>query len=167
MANSNTFLHIPHKNSAQPNDLAANWTTLQNFVNQTPWIDYSCTWNGTIVNGVLLSRYRTYGKTCFVRIYLLIGSSDTGPPGQWTLTVPFTAPADSVLGASAHPQRFEGQVVWPGHGIEEAYGEIIGESNTILMFSVPIGTTAGYVPLTGTTGIAGDVVVLEGVYETT
>jgi hypothetical protein len=171
-----SYLHFPHKSSNKPADLNDNWTTLQTFINTTPWSDYAPLWNGTLGDGQILGRFRTYGKTCFVRIQLYFGTTTTAPGGQWTITVPFVAANISGI-SPVDEQVLSVKRLVSGAGSEMGFASLLGGTNTLLLNtypnSLPVQGTAPseYVvpytsPVTGTDA-PGSYTNVYGTYETT
>ena len=60
------------------------------------WTTYNPSWtssstNPSIGNGSITGRYKTIGKTVFVHIQLVWGSSTSGGSGLWQISLPVTA----------------------------------------------------------------------------
>jgi hypothetical protein len=56
---------------------------------ESPWIDYTPTWVGTIGNGTLIAKYCHAGyKKVKVRITLVWGSTTSGGAGNWSFGLP-------------------------------------------------------------------------------
>ncbi|MFI1287464.1 hypothetical protein ACH4VM_02950 [Streptomyces sp. NPDC020792] len=80
------------------------------------WTTYTPAWTGAttnpaIGNGSLTGRYMKVGRTCDVRIEVLMGSTTTYGSGGWSLALPFAAAAtDQQIGiVHAHQsQRIQG-----------------------------------------------------------
>jgi hypothetical protein len=67
-----------------------------------PWSTYSISWtastsNPGIGNGTLAGRYKQVGKTVFVNIQLVIGSSTTLGTGYWQFSLPVTAQSTNAV----------------------------------------------------------------------
>lgn len=62
----------------------------------TAWTSYTPQWtapvtNPVLNNGTITGAYKLIGKTCFVRVRLVIGSTTTLGSGQWYFSLPFSA----------------------------------------------------------------------------
>ena len=71
-------------------------TTLTGGLAATAWTAYTPTWtsSGTapsLGNGSWSAAYQQLGKTVFVRIYLLFGSTTSAGTGNWRITLPVAA----------------------------------------------------------------------------
>jgi hypothetical protein len=78
--------------SIVPNFGATNFSSLQIF---TPTWTATST-NPAIGNGTLEGKYMQFGKMCYVRYRLVIGSTTTTGSGGWRFSLPFTARTNSI-----------------------------------------------------------------------
>lgn len=82
------------------------------------WTPYTPTWAGAttnpvVGNGTLTGRYMKWGRTCQVRIDLLMGSTTTYGSGGWSLSLPTAAHSSGAQLGLAHAfqsQRYAGQI---------------------------------------------------------
>lgn len=68
----------------------------------TAWTSYTPQWTAPITNpalnnGTITGAYKLIGKTCFVRVRLVIGSTTTLGSGQWYFSLPFSASVASGI----------------------------------------------------------------------
>jgi hypothetical protein len=91
---------------------------------ESPWIDYTPTWVGTIGNGTLIAKYCHAGyKKVKVRITLVWGSTTSGGAGNWSFGLPagITASEDGeqIMVCKAFTTS---SLNWSGTGIISAGG---------------------------------------------
>ncbi|WP_406420060.1 hypothetical protein [Streptomyces sp. NBC_00842] len=83
------------------------------------WTPYTPAWtaattNPVVGNGVMIGRYMKVGRTCHVRVDLLMGSTTTYGSGGWSIGLPFAASATGVQNGIAHAlmsMRLGGHIV--------------------------------------------------------
>lgn len=107
------------------------------------WQTYTPTWTSafvapTVGNGSLVGTYAVYGKTCFLNIYLLFGSSTAGGSGGWTFSLPPGITAAAALAeyhGTAKAFTFGGNV--------SGFSVIVASATTITGF-LPANLTGTY-----------------------
>ena len=142
-------------------------TTINNYRIDDAWTSYSVAWtsDGTapaLNNGTLTGYYKLIGKTCFVRVKLLIGSTSTMGTGAWQFSLPFTAA--SFDGIQFPCSMLDNTVAWFGGFVNGTYGGFTTKSSIICTTS---GTHAfsAVGPNNPFTWGTGDSLMFNGSYE--
>lgn len=98
--------------------MAGGDTVLASDHNLEAWTSYTPVWSAStgtpsLGNGTITGKYRTNGKTGFVKIVLTWGSTTSAAgTGLWCLSLPFTPVADSLL--QAYVDDNSAAVRWSG-----------------------------------------------------
>jgi hypothetical protein len=133
------------------------------------WTTYTPTWTAdsgtpTIGNGTLSGRYQTIGKTCFVQMYMVLGStSNVSGTGTWHFSLPLTAqgPYAVVLPTT----MLNNGNYWV---VAQAFSGYSGSTSTVTIVS-QAGTNPAGVPISSTTPFTwtiGHSINICGSYET-
>jgi hypothetical protein len=130
----------------------------------TSWTDYTPTWStsGTapvLGNGNLSGRYMAIGKTVFVRIHFVLGSTSTTGTGNWRFNLPVAAAsADGVVMPATY---LDNGVNWYTGLVNCEYD---GNVNYVvpLLGSSPSGAVTNTAPFTWNSG---DAITINGSYE--
>jgi hypothetical protein len=126
------------------------------------WSTYTPTWTAPVTNpsiedGTLSGRYKTIGKTVFVRIYMQAGSSTTFGSGYWRFSLPVAAYSTTSVVLSA--TYLDNGTQWYGGVATTEY-----DSNTA--YVVPVTASSGTVtPNIPFTWAATESLTLCGSYE--
>lgn len=142
-------------------------TTINNYRIDDAWTSYSVTWTSdgtspTLNNGTLTGYYKLIGKTCFLRVKLVIGSTSSVGTGAWQFTLPFTAA--SADGVQFPCSMLDNTVAWYAGVVNGTYS---GNTTKSAILCTTSGTHAfGAVsPTTPFTWGTGDSLMFNGSYE--
>ncbi|MEV3946968.1 hypothetical protein AB0K57_04800 [Streptomyces halstedii] len=118
------------------------------------WTVYTPVWSGAttnpaIGNGTLVGRYMKWGRTCHLRIEVLMGSTTTYGSGGWSVSLPFAASASGAQIGIAHAhqsQRLQGSfTIASGAAVGLPFFPTTGSPANLMWVSstVPVTWAAG------------------------
>jgi hypothetical protein len=159
-----TGFYIPVNDSGNTTTYKATRETL--LGSQIPWTPYTPVWtaasvNPVIGNGSITGFYYLIGKTCFVRVRLLMGSSTNYGSGAWYISLPFTAA--SAYGVIMPSTMLNNGVNWYSGLVNGA--RLGNVSKTEIQWQNTGGTADGVSPTIPFTWGDGDELEFNGSYE--
>ena len=141
------------------------------------WTSYTPTWTGTgsnpsIGNGTLTGSYLLFGTTCFLSIYMAIGSTTTGGSGAWLFALPpgVAAPTTINQNLTCGVSTSGGASAWAGYGVIGGAGGFQGSGTTVAPYASTSGASSSLGPIQpGLPGAftVGSTISISGSFQTT